>query len=144
MLLKFRGWGEGGTDGMTTSVYFKFGQLLPSHHSMKLSLRTSGGQARGSSQSAQDQQPREPVQRDLLQVHGAGWQKKREYFSSGRKNEEFSMVRCLGMNYIWLWEKKVREMRIFWVNRIWRKEHTSCCLHIWLLLHRLLGSILLS
>lgn len=66
------GWGGGGIDGTTTCVYFKFGQLLPSHHSMKLSLRRSGGQASGNPQSEQDQQPREPVQRDLLQVHGAG------------------------------------------------------------------------
>lgn len=84
--MKFRGWGEGGIDWMTTSVYFKFGQLLPSHHSMKLSLRTSGGQAKGSPQSAQDQQPREPVQRDLLTgAWGRLTEKERLFFKWEKK-----------------------------------------------------------
>lgn len=79
MLLKFRGWGWNWWDDNTCLTLMSLGQPLPSHHSMKASLRRSG-QARGSPQSEQDQQPREPFWRDLLQVYEAGWQKMREQF----------------------------------------------------------------
>lgn len=99
--------------------YFKYGQLLPSHDSMKSSSTKPGGWTKGSPQPEQPQQhlrscweggmqPRGSVQRNSLQMHGADCQKRENNFKIRKEKRGVLYSEMFGdrrKRYSELWEK---------------------------------------